>query len=97
MPPPKSKSNPDDSKSEVSGVKDRNGHGLKESHQTNGKLRRVASSTGSQLREVTSVNGNSLPAPTAAVTPAGLLPPGVWDTNSNNYVSVGLTWNSFSS
>lgn len=43
------KSGHDDSKSETpTNVKDKSSH-----HQSNGKLRRVASSTGSNLREVT--------------------------------------------
>ncbi|KAI1393951.1 uncharacterized protein F4822DRAFT_386513 [Hypoxylon trugodes] len=59
MPPAKSKANQnhDDSKSETASVKDRNGHGPNH-HQSNGKIRRVASSTGTQ-RDVATVNGNS--------------------------------------
>ncbi|OTA69550.1 hypothetical protein K449DRAFT_396866 [Hypoxylon sp. EC38] len=79
MPPAKSKANHDDSKSETASVKDRNGHGSNH-HQSNGKLRRVASSTGSQLRDVTAVNGNSSTAP-APVSQPGHAP--------------GLQWPSF--
>ncbi|KAI1415754.1 hypothetical protein F5Y13DRAFT_135910 [Hypoxylon sp. FL1857] len=79
MPPAKSKANHDDSKSETASVKDRNGHGSNH-HQSNGKLRRVASSTGSQLRDVTAVNGNSSTAP-APVSQPGHAP--------------GLQWRSF--
>ncbi|XDG07091.1 hypothetical protein ABKA04_006706 [Annulohypoxylon sp. FPYF3050] len=65
MPPAKSKANHnhDDAKSETTTVKDRNGSNH---HQSNGKLRRVASSTGTQSRDVTAVNGNSSTAPAPA-------------------------------
>ncbi|KAI1482623.1 hypothetical protein F4774DRAFT_370266 [Daldinia eschscholtzii] len=68
MPPAKSKANHDDAKSETASVKDRNGHGSNHNH-SNGKLRRVGSSTGSQLRDVTSVNGGSSTASTSASQP----------------------------
>ena len=69
MPPAKSVRNGhDDPKAETPNPKEKNGHhaGV---HQSNGKLRRVASSTGSNLREVTSANAVTTPAP-AAQTPA---------------------------
>lgn len=74
MPPAKSKANHDDSKSETASVKDRNGHGTNH-HQSNGKLRRVASSTGTQLRDVTATNGGS--STTAAPTSQPSHAPGV--------------------
>lgn len=80
MPPAKSKTaNHDDSKSETLSVKERIGHGANKDHghQTNGKLRRVASSTGSTLRDATKATTNGHPpvtteAPAAqpAATPA---------------------------
>lgn len=69
MPPAKSKANHDDAKSETASVKERNGHGSNH-HQTNGKLRRVASSTGSQLRDVNGVNGSPATAPAPVPQPA---------------------------
>ncbi|KAI2602840.1 hypothetical protein GGR54DRAFT_465011 [Hypoxylon sp. NC1633] len=74
MAPAKSKVNHDDAKSETASVKDRNGHGSNH-HQSNGKLRRVGSSTGSQLRDVTAINGASSTAPAAASQPGH--PPGL--------------------
>lgn len=74
MPPAKSKANHDDSKSETASVKERNGNGPNH-HQSNGKLRRVASSTGSNLRDVNNVNGASSTAPAPASQPSH--PPGV--------------------
>ncbi|KAK8051226.1 hypothetical protein PG993_002611 [Apiospora rasikravindrae] len=68
MPPAKSKTaNHDDSKSETPSVKERNGHGANKDHghQTNGKLRRVASSTGSTLRDATKATTNGHPPVTA--------------------------------
>ncbi|KAI4859676.1 hypothetical protein F4820DRAFT_143619 [Hypoxylon rubiginosum] len=79
MPPAKSKANHDDTKSETASVKDRNGHGSNH-HQTNGKLRRVASSTGSQLRGVNAVNGSPVTAPTPVPQPGH---------------APGLQWTSF--
>ncbi|OTB03734.1 hypothetical protein M426DRAFT_321439 [Hypoxylon sp. CI-4A] len=60
MPPAKSKANHDDAKSETASVKDRS------NNHSNGKLRRVASSTGTQLRDVSATNGaSSTAAPTS--------------------------------
>ncbi|KAK7981777.1 hypothetical protein PG988_004015 [Apiospora saccharicola] len=70
MPPAKSKTaNHDDSKSETPSVKERNGHGANKDHghQTNGKLRRVASSTGSTLRDATKPTINGHPPVTTEV------------------------------
>ncbi|CAJ2502113.1 Uu.00g049660.m01.CDS01 [Anthostomella pinea] len=81
MPPAKSKTSHDDAKSETASVKNQNGHGSNNHHQTNGKLRRVASSTGSQLRDVTSVNGNgSTTAPAAPVSQPTTAPGLQWST-----------------
>ncbi|KAK8010493.1 hypothetical protein PG990_009458 [Apiospora arundinis] len=74
MPPAKSKTaNHDDSKSETPSLKERNGHGPNakdHGHQTNGKLRRVASSTGSALRDATKAATNGHPPVTAEVPAA---------------------------
>lgn len=86
MPPAKSKTaNHDDSKSETPSVKERNGHGPNSKdhgHQTNGKLRRVASSTGSTLRDTTKAATNGHPPVTVeapAAQPAAT--PAVWITH----------------
>lgn len=78
MPPAKSKTNQDDSKSETTSTKDRNGHASKDHHNTNGgtKLRRVASSAGTNLKEAATVNGHST-ATTVAVVAQPNPPPGV--------------------
>jgi len=52
----------DDSKTETPSTKEKNGGAG--AHHSNGKLRRVASSTGSNLREVT--NAGAIPGPTSA-------------------------------
>ncbi|KAI0593848.1 hypothetical protein F4775DRAFT_471901 [Biscogniauxia sp. FL1348] len=83
MPPAKSKSNHDDSKPDTASVKERNGHGANHHHQTNGKMRRVGSSTGSQLRDAHTTNGSSSTAPPAAQ-------PVTQPTNT-----PGLRWASF--
>ncbi|KAK8128404.1 hypothetical protein PG984_009512 [Apiospora sp. TS-2023a] len=73
MPPAKSKTaNHDDSKSETPSAKERNGHGANKDHghQTNGKLRRVASSTGSTLRDATKATTNGHPPVTTEVAAA---------------------------
>lgn len=68
----------DDSKSDTP-AKDKNGHAhANAAHHSNGKLRRVASSTGSNLRDVT--NAASLPSPAvpeAAAANAPALNPSV--------------------
>ncbi|KAI1736732.1 hypothetical protein F4680DRAFT_430800 [Xylaria scruposa] len=80
MPPAKSKVNHDDAKSDTASLKERNGHGAKDSHKSNGKLQRVASSTGSQLKEATSAKG--LTAATTAPT-------------SQPTATLGLQWSTF--
>lgn len=77
MPPAKSKANHDDTKSDTASLKERNGHGPKDNHKSNGKLQRVASSTGSQLKEVTSAKGTT--TATSAAQPA--IAPGVSDND----------------
>jgi histone deacetylase complex subunit SAP30 len=81
MPPAKSKTNHDDSKSETMSVKERNGHGSHKDHQTSGKLRRVASSTGTQSRDLTkvtaTVNGQSPTATAEAPAAQPASPPGL--------------------
>ncbi|KAI0537599.1 hypothetical protein GGR58DRAFT_513689 [Xylaria digitata] len=71
MPSAKSKANHDDAKSDTASLKERNGHGPKDTHKQNGKLQRVASSTGSQLKETTSVKGPTTmtTAPVQPITP----------------------------
>ncbi|KAH8166259.1 hypothetical protein CIB48_g2015 [Xylaria polymorpha] len=80
MPPAKSKVNHEDAKSDTASLKERNGHGAKDSHhKSNGKLQRVASSTGSQLREATSAKG--LTATTTAPASQPTTTPGLqWST-----------------
>ncbi|GAP86225.1 hypothetical protein SAMD00023353_0303690 [Rosellinia necatrix] len=80
MPPAKSKVIHDDAKSDTASLKERNGHSSKDTHKTNGKLQRVASSTGSQLKEATTAK-----APTAAMTPPVLQPT----------ITSGLQWSTF--
>jgi hypothetical protein len=58
---------PDDAKSETATGKDKSGHSS--THHSNGKLRRVASSTGTNLREA-----NSAAAPTSAPAPSAAAP-----------------------
>ncbi|KAI0104757.1 hypothetical protein GGR51DRAFT_521115 [Nemania sp. FL0031] len=80
MPPAKSKPNHDDAKSDTASLKERNGHGPKDTHKPNGKLQRVASSTGSQLKEATSAKGLTA-ATTAPVTQQPAITPGLqWST-----------------
>ncbi|KAI0132053.1 hypothetical protein BJ170DRAFT_612225 [Xylariales sp. AK1849] len=79
MPPKISKTNLDDSKSETASIKERNGLPTKENHQTNGKLRRVASSTGTQLRDATAANGQS-----STVTPQVSAPGLNWSSFDRN-------------
>ncbi|KAK3944897.1 hypothetical protein QBC46DRAFT_147718 [Diplogelasinospora grovesii] len=64
-----SRNGQEDSKSETPNGKDKNG--LSAVHQSNGKLRRVASSNGSNLREVTNAGAATAavpPTPTPATT-----------------------------
>ncbi|KAF9881948.1 hypothetical protein CkaCkLH20_01094 [Colletotrichum karsti] len=63
MPPKSSKAGQDDSKAESTTTKEKHSSGSG-SHHTNGKMRRVASSTGSNLREVTNANAVADAAPT---------------------------------
>lgn len=81
MPPAKSARNgQDDPKTETPTPKEKNGH-HSAVHQSNGKLRRVASSTGSNLREVTSASAvNTTPSAQTPATGAASAP----DTNTNN-------------
>lgn len=85
MPPAKLKANHDDTKSDTASLKDRNGHGPKDSHKPNGKLQRVASSTGSQSKEATSAKGptNATAAPVAQPTTT----PGVSQHDDDNIPS----------
>ncbi|KAI1498706.1 hypothetical protein F5X99DRAFT_392374 [Biscogniauxia marginata] len=84
MPPAKSKLNHDDSKPETASVKERNGNGSNNhNHQTNGKMRRVGSSTGSQLRDANATNGSSSIAPPTA------------QAVSQPAHTLGLRWSSF--
>ncbi|KAJ8106333.1 hypothetical protein ONZ43_g7100 [Nemania bipapillata] len=79
MPPAKSKANHDDAKSDTASLKERNGHGPKDTHKANGKLQRVASSTGSQLKEAASAKG--LTAATSAPVQQPVITPGLqWST-----------------
>lgn len=66
MPPKAARNGHDDPKAETPTSKEKNGNSG--SYQSNGKLRRVASSTGSNLREVTSVGAGT--ATTSAPTSA---------------------------
>ncbi|KAK3324161.1 hypothetical protein B0T19DRAFT_427909 [Cercophora scortea] len=69
MAPAKSARNgQDDSKSETPNPKEKNGHAHVQ--QSNGKLRRVASSTGSNLREVTTATTATAPVPPASTAAA---------------------------
>ncbi|KAK5624810.1 hypothetical protein RRF57_000526 [Xylaria bambusicola] len=67
MPPAKPKATHEDTKSDTASLKERNGHGSKDGHKTNGKLQRVASSTGSQLKEAASATKGSTSIPAATV------------------------------
>ncbi|KAK3687521.1 hypothetical protein B0T22DRAFT_457404 [Podospora appendiculata] len=81
MAPAKSARNgQDDSKSETPNPKEKNGHAHVQ--QSNGKLRRVASSTGSNLREVT----------TAATAP---VPPASTAAAAQEASNPGLQWPAF--
>ncbi|KAK5657731.1 hypothetical protein OQA88_2804 [Cercophora sp. LCS_1] len=75
----------DDPKPETPSAKEKNG--TSNTHQGNGKLRRVASSTGSNLREVT----NSSAGAAAAPTPTAAAPPG----GGQELVNPGLQWPAF--
>ena len=57
----------DDSKPETPSAKEKNGG----AHHSNGKLRRVASSTGSNLREVTNAGASAGPTSAPSGTAAG--------------------------
>ncbi|KAJ9149028.1 hypothetical protein NKR23_g4534 [Pleurostoma richardsiae] len=79
----------DDSKSESASSKDKNGHGHGHgagSHHTNGKLRRVGSSTGSNLKDVT--NAANLPTPPAAppAAPKPVTPSIQWSTFDREFL-----------
>ncbi|GAW22976.1 hypothetical protein ANO14919_125230 [Xylariales sp. No.14919] len=78
MPSAKSKANHDDAKSDTASLKERNGHGTKDTHKPNGKLQRVVSSTGSQLKEATSVKGST--TTTTALVPQPITPGLQWST-----------------
>ncbi|KAK0630641.1 hypothetical protein B0T17DRAFT_590088 [Bombardia bombarda] len=58
----------DDSKSDTPNPKEKNGHGA--AHQSNGKMRRVASSAGSNLREVTNAAAATAAASSSGATPS---------------------------
>ncbi|KAI1828453.1 hypothetical protein F4861DRAFT_487580 [Xylaria intraflava] len=77
MPPAKAKANQDDAKSDTASLKERNGQ--KESHKSNGKLQRVASSTGSQLKDATSARGSTNTS-TAPVSQPPAAPGLQWST-----------------
>ncbi|KAI0508359.1 hypothetical protein F5B22DRAFT_402116 [Xylaria bambusicola] len=79
MPPAKSKATHEDAKSDTASLKERNGHGTKDGHKTNGKLQRVASSTGSQLKEAASAKG-STSTPAAATVLQPIAPGLQWST-----------------
>ncbi|KAI3329201.1 hypothetical protein HD806DRAFT_530601 [Xylariaceae sp. AK1471] len=79
MPSAKLKANLDDAKSDTASIKERNGHGSNNTHKSNGKLQRVASSTGSQLKDATSAKG-SMNAPTAPVPQPTNTPGLQWST-----------------
>ncbi len=91
MPPAKSKANHDDAKSDTASLKERNGHAPKDTHKTNGKLQRVASSTGSQLKEATSAKGS---ATTTAVPVPQPVAPGVsqHDGNVSPIAVSSMSW-----
>ncbi|KAK1836620.1 hypothetical protein QBC39DRAFT_89240 [Podospora conica] len=74
----------DDGKSETPNAKEKNGGAG--AHHSNGKLRRVASSTGSNLREVT--NAGALAGPTSA-------PSGAAASSEQQAVNPGLQWPAF--
>ncbi|KAI0428302.1 hypothetical protein F5Y09DRAFT_313539 [Xylaria sp. FL1042] len=78
MPAAKSKTNHDDAKSDTASLKERNGHGPKDTHKPNGKLQRVASSTGSQSKEAASAK--ALAATTSAPAPQPIAPGLQWST-----------------
>ncbi|KAM7195667.1 hypothetical protein V8F20_007411 [Naviculisporaceae sp. PSN 640] len=85
MPPKAVRNGHDDPKAETPNSKEKNGHS--NSHQSNGKLRRVASSTGSNLREVTSAG-----AATAAASAPTSAPGAVGTQETPN---PGLQWPAF--
>ncbi|RKU47516.1 hypothetical protein DL546_004387 [Coniochaeta pulveracea] len=66
---------PDDAKSETTTGKDKSGHSS--THHSNGKLRRVTSSTGTNLREANNAAPTSAPAPSAAA-PESITPSLQW-------------------
>ncbi|RWA14928.1 hypothetical protein EKO27_g205 [Xylaria grammica] len=78
MPSAKSKANHDDAKSDTASLKERNGHGTKDTHKPNGKLQRVVSSAGFQLKEATSVKGST--TTTTAPVPQPITPGLQWST-----------------
>ncbi|KAK4226340.1 hypothetical protein QBC38DRAFT_366749 [Podospora fimiseda] len=76
----------DDSKAETPNAKEKNGSATS-SHQSNGKMRRVASNTGSNLREVTNANTSNLAATTTVS--AGTI------TTVQETPAPGLQWPAF--
>ncbi|KAK3318309.1 hypothetical protein B0H66DRAFT_232565 [Apodospora peruviana] len=76
----------DHPKSETLNSKDKNGHSV--GHQSNGKLRRVASQNGSNLREVTSAGAATAASAAVPSTSAGVA--GAQEANS-----PGLQWPAF--
>ncbi|KAK6220519.1 hypothetical protein QIS74_06021 [Colletotrichum tabaci] len=95
MAPKSSKTAHDDTKSEATSVKEKHTSASGAQH-SNGKLRRVASSTGSQLREVTNANA-AADVPVAAKETAPN--PGVSSYNHHYLLLLGLLvliqWNTF--
>ncbi|KAK4112119.1 hypothetical protein N656DRAFT_798468 [Canariomyces notabilis] len=85
MAPPKTaRSGQDDSRPDASTPKEKNGSGA--TTQSNGKMRRVASSAGSNLREVTNANATKNAAAPTATTTTGSVP---------EPASPGLQWPAF--
>ncbi|KAK4165234.1 hypothetical protein QBC43DRAFT_35973 [Cladorrhinum sp. PSN259] len=76
----------DDPKADTPNSKEKNGHAAG-SHQSNGKMRRVASSTGSNLREVT--NASTAILATTATGSAGLT------IAAQETTTPGLQWPAF--
>lgn len=77
----------DDSKTDTPNTKEKNGG---HSHQSNGKMRRVASNTGSNLKEVTNVSATSAPAMATAAGSATTTGAGAQGANV-----PGLQWPAF--